>query len=93
MNPGEAKIGTLMEVFSCVDSSLRQFEYLQQLDSWHPATEKERAAFDALTAVENRAALKVWYSSFPSINPVADKFRHILERAIGEELPLKQRQL
>jgi len=89
MNSHLHEIRSLMEVFDSVDYSLRQFEYLGQFDTWQPMTQKEQKAFNALTAKENRDALKVWYSVLTSLNPVADQFRRILERAVGEELPLK----
>jgi hypothetical protein len=78
----------LMMAFDGVDSSLRKFNMLASPSVWHPIGEKEEAAFRALTAIENRAALKKWYSAGFSINPVADALRKILERAIDEELPL-----
>jgi hypothetical protein len=79
----------LMRVFDGIDSSRRKLGVVSAgASGWHPIGEKEEAAFKALTALENRAALKKWYSGFSSINQAADAFRRILEQATGEELPV-----
>lgn len=78
-----------MEVFDRIDSSIRQINSPQQALEWRPKTKLEQEAITRLTAVENRSALKIWYGQFPTINPTAEIFRQILERFIGEELPLK----
>jgi hypothetical protein len=91
MNPEEDHILRLMEVFDRVDSSFRQVETFGQAGRWLPITDVERNAFAALVAPENRGALKTWYSSGSSLNPHADLFRRVLERAIGEDLPLATR--
>jgi len=79
----------LMKAFDGMDSSLRKCGVVSAgISGWRPVGEKEEAAFESLIALENRKALKNWYSVASSINPTANAFRKILEQAIGEELPL-----
>ncbi|HEY3763391.1 MAG TPA: hypothetical protein VGN23_16720 [Verrucomicrobiae bacterium] len=41
-----------------------------------------------LTSPELRGALKTWYLRHDKMNAAAEEFRHVLERLIGEKLPL-----
>jgi inorganic triphosphatase YgiF len=84
----EDKILLLMQIFDDVDSSLRLIETDEQAAQWQPGNEAEKKAFESLTADENRIALREWYRRGASINPHADRFRQILAKAIGEDLPV-----
>jgi len=88
MNFEQEQIRKLMEVFDRIDSSLRRIETLEQAKQWLPNKNDEKSAFDALTSEENRMSLKAWYAGAHALNPRADLFRQILERAINEKLPL-----
>jgi hypothetical protein len=88
MNSEVNQIRELMAVFDTANSSLREIDLPGGPCEWRPRNDGEKAAFSALTNRENRQALKAWYAGIPSINPMADAFRKILERAIGDELPL-----
>ena len=81
------KVLIWLDVFSRPDSSFRKVRSEDDVRDWLPCTEDEREAFEALIALENRVALKNWYSQFESLNPTADAFRRVLERAAGEPLP------
>ncbi len=85
------KILLLIGVFDGNESSLRQIRSEEQAREWRPNTEAEQKAFEELTSKENRELLKAWYLNITSINPTADRFRRILERAIGEEIPLAKK--
>ncbi len=87
-NWSDDKILLWLDVFSRPDSSFRTVRSEEDVKEWQPQTDEEQKAFDALIAKENRGLLKAWYAQFPSINPTADAFRRILERAIGKKLPL-----
>ena len=80
-----------IDVFTKPDSSWRKVRNEQNWSKRTPQTEEERRAFEALIAKENRELLKAWYAQFPSVNQTADSFRRILERAIGESLPLAKK--
>jgi hypothetical protein len=84
-------IAELMAIFDMVDSSLREIDLSDSRCEWHPRDDREKAAFNALTNRENRQALKAWYAGVLSISPLADAFRKILERAIGDDLPIGKR--
>ena len=81
-----------------VDEYFRQPEisyfncyYRGDLTRWQAETEDEKRAFAELTDLKNRVALKNWYLKLSSINPGAEVFRQILQRAINEELPLAKK--
>jgi hypothetical protein len=82
------KIMWLMSAFDKPNSSFLECYYRGDPSTWTPSTEEEKLAFSKLTAPENRHALKEWFSRSPAINPGAEAFKVILERAIGEKLPL-----
>jgi len=88
MTPNENKIFWLLSTFDNPRSTFFNRYYRGDLSSWEPGTQEEKTAFSDLTAPVNRAALKAWYSSVSSINPGAEAFRQILERAINEALPV-----
>ena len=90
MSPTENQIMWLMSEFDKPQSSFFNCYYRGDLSCWQPETSEEKEAFAALTSPENREALKKWYSQLPSINAGADAFHRILEKEIGEELPLKK---
>ena len=75
--------------FEKVDSSFFLCFFRGDLTTWKPETDEEKKAFASLTAPENREELRKWYSQLSSINTMADALRHILEREIGERLPIK----
>ena len=77
-----------MSAFDKPNSSFLECYYRGDLSTWTPSTDEERVAFSKLTAPENRDALKQWFSRSSAINPGAEAFRVLLERAIGEQLPL-----
>jgi len=77
-----------MDVFSRPDSSFRAVRSEEDVRGWQPQSQGEQEVFGELVAIENRKSLKMWYAQFPDLNPSADAFRRILERAIGEELPI-----
>jgi hypothetical protein len=77
-----------MDIFGRSDSSIRQIKSSEQAQAWRPETEIEQEAFSLLTSKENRVELKKWYLQISTINPLAEMFRQILERAINEKLPL-----
>ncbi len=79
----------LMSAFDKPDASFFECYYRGDLSTWTPRTEQEKLAFSKLTDPENREALKQWFSRSSAINPGAEAFRRILERAIGEKLPLQ----
>lgn len=65
------------------------------LDAWHwfklAEGEQSARALEAIRRLshpEMRPALKKWYLQQREVNTAADAFRHELEKAIGEELPL-----
>jgi hypothetical protein len=78
----------LMSAFDKPNSSFLECFYRGDLSIWKPTTDEERRAFTQLTAPENREALKEWFSRSSSINPGAEALRRILERAIGDQLPV-----
>ena len=82
------RIMWLFSAFEKPTSSFLECFYRGDLSTWRPGTEEERRAFDQLTAPENRQALKAWYARYPSINPGAEALHRILEKAIGERLPI-----
>lgn len=88
MNTDTHRITELMAAFGGMDSSFRQVETAEEAGRWIPTTESEKLAFEALTAIQNRCALKAWYAAISSLNPHALLFHQILEQTIGERLPL-----
>lgn len=88
MSTAQDKILSLMSVFDRIDSTGRQIENEAEAFRWRPAEGMEKEAFDALIALENRPALKEWYASIPAINPHAELFRRVLERATSDCLPV-----
>jgi hypothetical protein len=82
------KIMWLLSAFDKPTSSFLECYYRGDLSTWQPGTEEESRAFGQLTAPENREALKKWYARCPSINLGAEAFHRILEKAIGERLPI-----
>ena len=90
MTPAEDKIMWLLSAFDKPQSSFFNCYYRGDLSCWQPTTPEEKEAFAELIAPANREALKEWYTRLHSINPGAEAFRRVLERAVGEELPLKQ---
>ena len=86
LNPAQQQIISLIEVFDRVDSSFRQAASDEQALMWCPSKGREEQAFRDLVAPYNREALKNWYASISAINPQADRFRIVLERATGDSL-------
>jgi hypothetical protein len=84
------KITKLMQVFDLWESSFREARRQGKIAEWRPQGTDEINAFEALIALENRAELKAWYSMYPSLNAGAESFRQVLERSIGEPLPIKK---
>jgi hypothetical protein len=83
----------VISVMSTLPDDLRPICAL--LDAWHwfSVTEGEQSpraceAVRHLSSQELRSALKAWYLRASYTNVAIDKFRHTLEQAIGEELPL-----
>jgi hypothetical protein len=91
MNPEANEIIKLMAVFDTSNSSIREIDPTDRSFAWQPRGDKENAAFNSLTNQDNRQALKAWYASMTSINPLADAFRKILEQAINDDLPLEKK--
>ena len=89
MTPADKNIMWLLSAFESPRTAFFHHYYQGDLDAWQPQTREEIEAFSQLTAPANRTALKVWYLKQFLINPVADAFRQILEKAINEELPLR----
>ena len=89
MLPPEDKIMWLLSEVDKPQSSFFNCYHRGDLSCWQPGTNEEKKAFAELTSLENREALRKWYYQLHSINPGADVFRRILEKEIGEELPLK----
>ncbi len=87
------KILLWIDVFSRPDSSFRRVRSEEDVKEWRPETDRERIAFEGLIAEESRLSLKAWYSTLSSVNPTADAFRRILERAIGEKIPVGNSEL
>lgn len=86
----EQRILPLMNVFDVPGNSLRTVPFGERVARWQPWSGIEREAFDALLAVENRSFLRDWYGAWlGELNPAAEEFRQILERAIGEPLPTR----
>jgi hypothetical protein len=83
------RIVELMSVFDAMDSSVRRIVDEGDAPKWQPANEREAEAFRQLTISENREALRTWYAEVDSLNQIAARFRRILQRMTGEELPLK----
>jgi hypothetical protein len=79
----------LLSAFDKPAASFFECYYRGDLSAWKPTTREEIQAFAQLTAPENRQAVKEWYSKSSAINPGAEAFRAILERAVGEKLPLR----
>ena len=80
-----------MVLFSAFDKPWSSFftcYFRGDLTTWKPDTDEERRAFASLVAPENREDLRKWYAQLTSINAMADALRHILEREIGEDLPI-----
>ena len=88
MNWKDDKILMWIDVFTKPDSSFRSVRNEEDVRQWQPCNEEERKAFEALIAKENRALLKAWYARSTWVGGPPDLFRQILERAIGEEIPL-----
>jgi hypothetical protein len=88
MTPDENRIMWLLSAFDNPRSSFFNCYYRGDLSSWEPETQEEKEAFGELTTIGNHTALKVWYAKLTSINPAAEAFRQILQKAIKEELPL-----
>jgi hypothetical protein len=78
----------LMEAFGWIDSSFRQVGTREEAERCVPGTEREKKEFAELAAMKNRSALKAWYAVGGPLNPHAELFRQVLERAIGEGLPI-----
>lgn len=82
-----------MSIMTSLPEELRPICAL--LDAWHwfKLAEGEQSprvleAIRRLSYPEMRPALKKWYLQQRHINTAADEFRHELEKAVGEELPL-----
>ena len=90
MTANDKNIMWLLSAFDYPRTAFFHYYYHGDLQSWRPSSREEQEAFHQLTAAGNRAALKAWYHKQPSIHPVADAFRRILEKAINEELPIRQ---
>jgi hypothetical protein len=82
------KIMVLFTAFEKVNSTFFLCFFRGDVTTWRPGTEEEKEAFVALIAPENREALRKWYAQLSSINAMADALRKILEREIGEPLPI-----
>lgn len=83
------KMMVLFDVFGNPRSSFFNSFFLGELATWKPGTKAEEEAFAALMAPENRRELRKWYSGYSSsIDPMAEALRRILEREIGEPLPI-----
>ena len=83
------KILVWIDVFSKPDSTFRLVKTEQDVSRWQPHTEEEKQAFSKLIAKEHRELLKAWYAQFSQLDGTANIFRRILERAVGEVIPLK----
>jgi hypothetical protein len=79
-----------MQKFDSAELARRHEEGWSTNTNWRPQTAEGKDAFAELIAEENRQALKKWYLNFSALNKNADMFRHILEVATGEKLPLKR---
>ena len=88
MNWKDDKILLWIDVFTKPDSSFRSVRSEEDVRRWEPHNEEERQAFEALIAKENRELLKAWYARSTWVGGPPDLFRQILQKAIGEELPL-----
>jgi hypothetical protein len=78
----------LMSAFDKPQSSFFLSHYRGDVSSWEPTTDEEKQALAELTAPENRESLREWYAQAPSINEGAKVFHDILEKIIGEKLPI-----
>jgi len=78
-----------LDVFTKPQSSFREVETAEDANVWEPQGDEEKEAFAKLVANENRELLKAWYARHDYLNPAADLFHQVLERAIGERLPCK----
>jgi hypothetical protein len=81
----------MMVVFSAFDKPSSSFftcYFRADISTWKPETDEEKKAFATLIAPENREELRDWYARLASINAMADALRKILEREIGEPLPV-----
>ena len=81
----------LFTAFEKVNSSFFNCYFRGDLATWKPGTDEEKEAFASLIAPENREDLRKWYAQLTSINAMADALRRILEREIGEHLPIATR--
>ena len=88
MTSAEKNILWLLSAFDSPRTLFFHHYYHGDLNTWQPQTREEKECFNQLTTPANRAALKAWYGKMPFINPVADAFRQLLEKAINENLPL-----
>jgi len=78
----------LFDVFGNPRSSFFECYYRGDLSVWQPSTEAEKIAFAELTDLRNRDALKKWFADVSAVNPGAEALRKILEKAVGEDLPV-----
>jgi hypothetical protein len=82
------RIMWLLSAFDKQQSSFFIAYYRGDPSTWLPEGDEEKSSFAELTAPENRESLKQWYARREAINPGAEAFRRILERAVGEPLPV-----
>lgn len=80
------RILPLMAVFDRPDSSIREVPHGRRVTDWRPRVGIEQEAFAALLAPETRPFLEEWYQDAGEMNPAAQEFRRVLERALGEPL-------
>ncbi len=85
----------VVSVMTSLPEDLRPICALMDAHHWFSLIEgesspKTREAFQKLTSLELRRALKRWYKHGQGeMNPAAKEFHLFLERTIGEELPLR----
>jgi hypothetical protein len=82
-----------VSLVTTLPKEIQQVFALMDAYGWIKATEgaNSKRAMEILTHLtssELRGPLKSWYLRHSTLNPAADEFRRMLEKAIGEPLPL-----
>jgi len=85
----------VVSLITTLPEDLRSASGLMDAFHWFNVSEGERSqrareTFQRLTSRELRPALRKWYRHGQGeMNPAASEFHRLLERTIGEELPLQ----
>jgi hypothetical protein len=87
-----------MAIMTSLPEDLREICALLDAHHWFgladgPESPQMKEAFELLISSERRSALKKWYARLPVTEETENSLRRIIERAVGEKIPLENQEV